>query len=153
MKRLLRNVFVLTRRQKKIIVLVFLLSIYRNLLLLVGSKRAFAEQISNNSVSKDNLTAEKIAIAKEITQAIAIGNKYIFWKNVCRHQSWQAIYLLNKYQIPFQYFVGVQKVQNIREGHSWVLVNDKFICGKCKIRNYIILHQKNTQILKKLTVK
>lgn len=142
MKRLLRNVFVLTRRQKKLVLLVFLLSIHRNLLLLISSKRAFAEQIINNSVVKENLTAEKTAIAKDIALAIAICNKYIFWKNVCRHQSWQAVYLLIKYQIPFQYFIGVKKVDNGREGHSWVKVQNKFICGRYNIKDYIVLNHK-----------
>ena len=94
MKRLFRNAFLLSARQKKIIVLVFLLSIYRNLLLLIGSKQAFSENISKNLKYKTTLTVEKMAIAKDIALGIAIVNKYMIWKNVCRHQSWQAVYLL-----------------------------------------------------------
>ena len=140
MKRLLRNIFVLTRRQKKIIVLVFLLSIYRNLLLLLGSKQAFSENLSQNSKCKNSITDDKKLIAKDIALAITIVNQYVIWKNVCRHQSWQAIYILNKFHIPFQFYVGVKKNLKATEGHSWVKVNDKFICGRCNEKDYLILN-------------
>lgn len=142
MKRLLKrlkNVCILTARQRKLILLVFWLSIYRNLLLLWGSKKAFTEHVLQNQKVNTVLTSEKIAIAKDITMVISIVNKYLLWKNVCRHQSWQAVYLLLKYQIPFDYFVGIEKNKPKKEAHSWVKVNNKFICGKCNENKFTIV--------------
>ncbi|AOZ99139.1 lasso peptide biosynthesis B2 protein [Flavobacterium commune] len=133
-----KNVFILSQRQRKLIFLVFWLSIYRNILLLCGSKKAFTEHILQNQKVKAVLTDGKIAIAKDITMAIHIVNNYLPWKNVCRHQSWQAVSLLLKYQIPFDYFVGIDKTKSIKEGHSWVKVNGRFICGRCNVKEYSV---------------
>jgi hypothetical protein len=146
MKLLLRkfkNALFLSARQRKFILLVFWLSIYRNLLLLCNSQKAFTEHICKKKHIKKSVTTEKIAIAKDIAVAIAIVNKYLLWKNVCRHQSWQAVYLLLKHQIPFEYAVGIHKTKIIKEGHSWVKVNDKFICGKCNVSDYSIVISKS----------
>lgn len=129
----------LTARQRKLILLVFWLSIYRNILLAVGSKQAFSEQFCKKHNVGAVVTVEKIAISKDIALAISVVNKYIPWKNVCRHQSWQAVYLLLKYQIPFDYFVGIDKNKSKKEGHSWVKVNSKFICGRCKENSYTVI--------------
>lgn len=143
MKRLLlkklKNAFIISQRQRKFTFLVFWLSIYRNLLLVVKSKKAFTEHILQNQKVNAVSTPEKIAVAKDIALAIHIVNKHLLWKNVCRHQSWQAVFLLLKYQIPFEYFVGIDKTKNIKEGHSWVKVNGKFICGRCNEKNYFII--------------
>lgn len=135
----LKNAFNLSRRQRKFILMVFWLAIYRNGLLAVKSRKAFTEEICKNQNAKVTLTVEKIAIAKDIAMAIHIVNKFIPWKNVCRHQSWQAVYLLLQYQIPFNYCVGIEKNKTKKEGHSWVKVNDKFICGICDTRKYFII--------------
>jgi hypothetical protein len=116
---------------------VFWLSIYRNVLLLKGTKKAFTEHICKNQETE--LTNEKIAIAKEIAMAISIVNKYLPWKNVCRHQSWQAVSLLLKYQVPFDYSVGIDRLKTTKGGHSWVKVNRKFICGECDEKAYFIV--------------
>lgn len=138
-----KNAFILSWRQRKLILFVFCLSVYRNLLLVLKSKKAFTEEITKNQNIKIVLTSEKIAIAKDIAMAIDIVNKYLPWKNVCRHQSWQAVYLLLEYQIPFDYCVGIEKNKLKKEGHSWVKVNQKFICGKCNEDDYAILFDSN----------
>ncbi len=135
--RKLNNALVLSSRQKKLVVTVFWLSIYRNLLLFKGFKVGFTEYIYKNQDRNLVLTTDKIGLAKDIALAISIVNKYLPWKNVCRHQSWQAVYLLLKHQIPFTYFVGIQKTKKIKEGHSWVKVNGKFVCGICNENEYI----------------
>lgn len=136
----LKNVCILTARQRKLILLVFWLSIYRNLLLLWGSKKAFSEYVLQNQKVSAALIPKKIDIAKDITMAIHIVNKYVPWKNVCRHQSWQAVFLLLQYQIPFEYFVGIKKNKPMNEAHSWVMVNHKFICGQCALEKYYIIY-------------
>lgn len=135
----LKNIFILSQRQRKLILLVFWLSIYRNLLILWGSKKGFSEHICKNQKVNTALTPEKIAIAKDIALAIHLVNKVVPWKNVCRHQSWQAVYLLLKYQIPFAYYVGVDKNKPKKEGHSWVKVNAKFVCGRCNENNHTLV--------------
>ncbi|MEL1239871.1 lasso peptide biosynthesis B2 protein [Flavobacterium flavipallidum] len=148
MKRLLRkfkNIFILSRRQWKLILLVFWLSIYRNILLFFKSRKAFSEDICKNQQQNLQLTTEKIQLAKDITLAIAIANKRIPWKNVCRHQSWQAVYILLKYQIPFEYIIGIERKHHKKEGHSWVKVNGKFICGGCNENDYAIIYNKKIQ--------
>ena len=142
MKQLLnksKNAFIISQHQRKLIFLVFWLSIYRNLLLAVKSKKAFTEHILQNKKLNSDLTVEKITIAKDIAMAIYIVNKCVLWKNVCRHQSWQAVYLLLQYQIPFDYTVGIEKNKPRKEGHSWVKVNNKFICGKCNENEFTIV--------------
>lgn len=134
-----KNVVILSRRQRKLVLMVFWLAVYRNLLLAVKSKKAFTEHICKNQDTKAVLTAKKTLIAKDIALVIHIVNKYLPWKNVCRHQSWQAVYLLLKYQIPFEYFVGIEKYKPKKEGHSWVKVNDKFISGRCNTNKYEIV--------------
>lgn len=137
----LTNVFIIKARQRKLILWVCWLSIYRNLLLFWSSKEAFSEHICKSKDENNVLTDEKIAIAKDITLAIHIVNKYVLWKNVCRHQSWQAVFLLLHYQIPFDYIVGIEKNKPKKEGHSWVKVNDKFISGRCNANKYQIVFQ------------
>jgi hypothetical protein len=137
--RKLNNALGLSSRQKKLIITVFWLSIYRNLLLFKGSKVGFTEYIYKKQDSNLVLTTDKIGLAKDTALAISIVNKYLPWKNVCRHQSWQAVYLLLKYKIPFTYFVGIHKTKKIKEGHSWVKVNGKFVCGRCNENEYIVV--------------
>ena len=135
----LNNAIKLSGRQKKLVLTVFWLSIYRNILLFKRSKAAFSEHICKNQDATNTLTADKILVAKDIALAISIVNKYVLWKNVCRHQSWQAVYLLLKYQIPFSYSVGIHKTKQVKEGHSWVKVGGNFVCGKCEEREYFIV--------------
>lgn len=135
----LNNAIKLSGRQKKLVLTVFWLSIYRNILLFKRSKAAFSEHICKNQDATNTLTADKILVAKDIALAISIVNKYVLWKNVCRHQSWQTVYLLLKYQIPFSYSVGIHKTKRVKEGHSWVKVGGKFVCGKCDEREYSIV--------------
>ena len=135
----IKNAIKLSGRQKKLVLTVFWLSIYRNILLSRGDKGGFTEYICKNQDLNLELTLDKILVAKDIALAISIVNKYILWKNVCRHQSWQAVYLLLKYKVPFSYFVGIHKTKQVKEGHSWVKVGGKFVCGKCDEREYSIV--------------
>lgn len=117
----------------------FWLSIYRNVLLVVGSKKGFTEHICKNHKGQWELTPDKIILTKDITLAIKVINKYIPWKNVCRHQSWQAVVLLVKNEVPFDYYVGIHKKAKIKEGHSWVKVKEKFVCGNCIEEDYYLI--------------
>ncbi|NVJ87805.1 MAG: lasso peptide biosynthesis B2 protein [Algoriphagus sp.] len=100
----------------------------------LGSSKAFSERISKSIPSK-NIGEEQLSEVKDITFAITLANKYIPWNNRCRHQAWQAIYLLNRAGIPYEYHVGVKK-GNLIEGHSWVKVIGDFVSGVCEENNY-----------------
>ena len=136
------NTFVgFSARQKKIVFAVFLLSVYRFILLLISTDKTSSESLFKKYRSDRILTPNDIVISREIARAIGIGVKYIPWENKCRHQSWQAIKLLVYYNIPFSYYVGVKKINSgKREGHSWVKSGDRFIAGFCNTADYILIN-------------
>ncbi len=113
--RKLNNALVLSSRQKKLVVTVFWLSIYRNLLLFKGFKVGFTEYIYKNQDCNLVLTTDKIGLAKDIALAISIVNKYLPWKNVCRHQSWQAVYLLLKHQFRLHTLWAFRKQKRLKK--------------------------------------
>ncbi len=126
-------------RCKKIFFKVIFLSIYRGLFFLLNFPHAFTENLIKKTTSQKVLKHRdsQLTIAKDIAFAIELGRKYIPWKNLCRHQAWQAVYLLQKAGIPFTYHVGVKINEPKRgEGHAWVMVNGKFISGKCRVSDY-----------------
>lgn len=116
-----------------------MLSIYQKILATVKSPRAYTENLVKNKFSNlpKELNSKELRIIKDISIAIELGRKYIPWKNLCRHQAWQAVFLLQKAKIPFTYHVGIKKADvNRSEGHAWVMVNQKFVSGKCKLSDY-----------------
>ena len=115
------------------------LSVYRGFLGLIGSPLAFSEKIIEMDSNQKRPSQDQMDEARDIAFAIQLGAIYIPWPNVCRHQSWQAIYLLNERKIPFKYQVGTRK-SNSADGHSWVTVGDSFICGACEISEYHVIN-------------
>ncbi len=132
----------LTTLQKILVIKVLGLSIGRMFYFAIGYRKWRTDFIAIKLKIDGTPSKEQIEVMKDIALAINIAGKYIFWRNLCRHQSWQAIHLLNYYKIPFNYFVGMKKNQNKKlEGHSWVMVSNQFVCGHCKIAEYIIVNQ------------
>ncbi|TDQ19394.1 transglutaminase superfamily protein [Algoriphagus boseongensis] len=122
-------------KRKVLVLKVISLSIYRGYLVLIKSPNAFSEKIVIKNFSTIQLSQQQFEESRDIAFAVQTAAKYIPWPNACRHQSWQAIQLLKKQNIPFTYFVGVKK-NNPVEGHSWVIVGDRFICGFCDLKEY-----------------
>jgi hypothetical protein len=115
------------------------LSMYREILFSLGSKNAFTENLLKEHVNPEiaNLSMAQQKHARDIAVAIELGRKYIPWKNLCRHQAWQTVVLLQKAGVPFSYHVGIKKEgPKSNEGHAWVMVHGKFISGKCKLSEY-----------------
>ncbi|MCH5715065.1 lasso peptide biosynthesis B2 protein [Niabella hibiscisoli] len=78
--------------------------------------------------------------ANDIGWAIQVVAKYISWKNVCRHQAYQAKLLCNFYKIPCLIFIGFKKDPNKKEieAHAWAVAGGKIITGFCNPNEYII---------------
>jgi len=78
--------------------------------------------------------------ANDIAQAIQLSGKYIPWKNVCRHQAYQAKMLCNFYKIPYQIFIGFKKdkEKNEIQAHAWTIAGGKIITGFCNPEEYIV---------------
>lgn len=135
----LQSFLTLSGRRKLLFFEVVMLSIWRAFLRWTGSRRAFTENlIKNSSTDTSSIPSpSQIKQARDIAVAIELGRKYIPWKNLCRHQAWQAVKLLQKADIPFTYHVGIKKEGPHRnEGHAWVMVNGRFISGKCRLSEY-----------------
>jgi hypothetical protein len=115
--------------QKKICIYVLFYSIYNKILRALKFKNANCEYYYPSKLSEE-LTDEKLLIARDIRLAIILVDKFVPWKNLCRHQSWQAIQLLLKYKILYSYHVGFFKdTYGNLKGHSWVIVKNTYICG------------------------
>jgi hypothetical protein len=120
----------LTPRQRKFVFWVFGLSIYRYILRLVGSDKAFTEKIKVSYDKNAEPTKEQLAIALDIAKAIQIADRYILWPNVCRHHAWQAAMILMVYGIPYIFHVGVRKNAFSKiVGHAWISSGSIFISG------------------------
>lgn len=135
----IRSFLNLSIRRKLLLIEVVMLSIHRSILRLTSSQRAFTENLIKNSSFPETgiISVNQLKEARDIAVAIELGRKYIPWKNLCRHQAWQAVSLLQKAGIPFTYHVGIKKEgPNRNEGHAWVMVDGKFISGKCRIEDY-----------------
>lgn len=77
---------------------------------------------------------------KDISFSIRIVNKYVPWKNVCRHQAYQAMQLCNYYKIPCLVFIGFKKDEEKKEiqAHAWTIAGEKMITGFCNPDEYIV---------------
>lgn len=126
---------------KKLVFIVFILSFYQMILYMLGSKKKETAYLNIKLNIKGRANDKQLEKSRKIENAIKIAAKYIFWSNKCRHQSWQAIYLLNYHKIPFSYYVGLKRsTNNELLGHSWVMVNDQFICGNCDTSSYLVVN-------------
>ena len=135
LKKIIRIWLLLTNYQKIACWNVFTYSIYNKILLILNSRLAYCEYYKSKEL-KDNLTEEKMQIAKDISLAIYLVNQIVPWENVCRHQSWQAINILSKYNIPYTYHTGFKQIENGSIiGHSWIIVNNFYICGDKELSN------------------
>lgn len=131
--------FKISGKRKILFTQIIFLSILSSVFKLFGSPKAYTEYLLSDLKEgpSDQLSTERWKKAKDIAFAIELGRKYIPWRNLCRHQAWQAVVLLKRAGIPFSYHVGVKKNSNQKsEGHAWVMVDGKFISGKCLLIDY-----------------
>lgn len=78
--------------------------------------------------------------ADSIARAIKISSKYIPWKNVCRHQAYQAKLLCNYYKVSYRIFIGFKKdkLKNEIQAHAWTEAGSRIITGFCNPEEYTI---------------
>lgn len=126
----------LSPQRKKIFVQTFGFAIYTSLLFKFFKRRA---KFAGNATVEIDQTQKVIKI-NDIAWAIHTVDKYLWWKNVCRHQAYQAKLLCNYYKIPCQIFVGIKKdnTKNEIQAHAWVVAAEKMIVGFCNPEDYVI---------------
>ncbi len=79
-------------------------------------------------------------IAFQIRSSIKLANKYTFWTSKCRHEALQAKWLLVKYKLPCELYIGVRKNSARQlEGHAWTICRGTFITGSCDVNQYTIV--------------
>ncbi len=126
----------LSFRRKFFLFLLVPLSLYSNIMLKFFKEKAKFGKIGLKNV--DNRPVNMYLI-KDISFAIKIISKYTPWKNVCRHQAYQAMLFCRFYQIPYQIFVGFKKSNEGKiEGHAWTIVGNQIITGFCKPEEYVV---------------
>lgn len=130
--------FKLSSIRKRMFFRVICLSVYQQVLKMSNSPRAYSENLVKDvSRIPVNLSTAQLLKIGDVAAAIELGRKYIPWKNLCRHQAWQAIMLLQREGITFTYHTGIKKESpNRNEGHAWVMVNGRFVSGKCRLSEY-----------------
>lgn len=127
----------ISAERKMLFLKVIALSLYREILFFIGSQEAYTETIIKE-FQGSQISELQRKQAMDIAFAIQTGEKYIPWLNLCRHQAWQAVYLLNQKGIPYTYQVGV-KSSNKQEGHAWVKVGDLYVSGICDFKDIFLL--------------
>ncbi|MGN7784851.1 lasso peptide biosynthesis B2 protein [Niabella sp. 22666] len=123
---------------RKIIVIQALwISIYTYFLFSFCNRRARFGEKTVPAASLHQLPHKKV---NDIGWAIQAVAKYISWKNVCRHQAYQAKLLCDFYKIPCLIFVGFKKEPNKNEieAHAWTVAGGKIITGFCNPNEYIV---------------
>lgn len=141
--------FARLRPQLKIMILqTFVFSLYTGFLFAFfnryarfGERLALTENSAKNTVSSSIAADEKKHTKiNDIAKAIHIVSKYIPWKNVCRHQAYQAKLLCNLYNIPYLIFIGFKKdiAKNEIQAHAWTMAGGRMITGFCNPEEYII---------------
>lgn len=79
-------------------------------------------------------------LIRDIRWAILTVARYIPWKNVCRHQAYQAMMLCRFYRQPYHIYIGFKKNPEtaLIDGHAWTMVEDTFITGFCNPEEYVV---------------
>jgi hypothetical protein len=96
-----------------------------------SSKKYQRERKTGNAVLKK---------ASEVKWAITNTSRIIFWKNVCRHQAYQAVTLFKYYKVPYQVMVGFKRDdEGLIIGHVWTTVEQHIITGFCNPEEYTII--------------
>lgn len=127
----------LSHSRKIIVIQVFSLAIYTFFLFrFFKHKASFGER--TGVATHYNPSYDKKA--NDISWAIQVVAKYISWKNVCRHQAYQAKLLCTFYKIPCLIFVGFKKEpkKNEIEAHAWTVAGGKIITGFCDPEEYVV---------------
>lgn len=134
MIRRLKTFFNLSASRKKMLVQTYCLSFYTFILFSFFKKQARFGQKATVPlpVQKPDPRAADIAYA---IQTIA---RYVPWKDVCRHQAYQAMKLCNHYQLPCIVFVGFKKDVEKKEiqAHAWAVAGTQIIAGFCNPEEY-----------------
>jgi len=91
---------------------------------------------------REPMSDSDIQCVRDIAWAIRVVSKITPWMNVCRHQAWQGAVLMSRSGLRFSYFVGAKKGDKmLLDGHSWVLSANRFVSGRCNVREYTVIQE------------
>lgn len=128
--------------RKVLIVQTLVLSVYTYFLFAYFKKYARFGRKSSNETSPYPATTGGCPNpkAKDIAWAIRLADKWVPWKNVCRHQAYQAKLLCSFYNIPYYIFIGFKKDtgKNEIQAHAWTIANGRMITGFCDPGEYLV---------------
>ena len=127
----------LSSARKMVVLQTIGLSFYTFLLFTFFNRYA---RFGKNVKAADNNNQLPDKKAGDIAWAIQAVDKYTPWKNVCRHQAYQAKLLCNYYKIPCLIFIGFKKdkMKNEIQAHAWTIAGGKIITGNCNPEEYVI---------------
>ena len=129
------SIFKISNRAKILIMVAWALSLYVYLLMKFFNK--YARFKNKNRILKHS--ASDIALIKDIKTSIRVASKLSPWKNVCRHQAYQAQILCRWFGLPCQVYIGFKKEEhNLIQGHAWTISYKQMITGQCDPAEYQI---------------
>ena len=113
----------------------FIKAIYQSLQIsLQGNQSTYQELYQQYSSTPPNTLQEigkqQEQIVLELSTAIKRIQKYALWRPKCYNLALTSIQILRKHNIPNQLYLGFRHENSELEGHAWVKVGAKIVCGE-----------------------
>ena len=128
----------LSRQRKVLAVQAFAAAVYTFFLFAFFNKQArFGKKVAAYKSLPNSIDEQNIV---DIAWAIKTVDRIVPWKNVCRHQAYQAKLLCHLYNLPCFIFVGFKKDidKNEIQAHAWTIAGDTIITGFCDPTDYVV---------------
>jgi len=138
--RKLKSFFLLSSRVKWLLFKAILISGVVRLTLSFLSFKIILKWLGKINVESESLPhPPSLNIRKDIQRAIALCDKYVFWKTECYTQSLTCKLLLKKYHLSSTVYIGFYKDEHGNyKGHAWLRSYDMVITGGTDIDKYIV---------------
>ena len=99
-----------------------------------GNQSAYQKLYQQYSTTPQNTLQEidkqQEQIVLELSAVIKRIQKYAPWRPKCYNLALTSIQILRKYEIPHQLYLGFRHQNKELEGHAWVKVGAKIVCGE-----------------------
>jgi len=101
---------------------------------LQGNQTAYQQLYKEYNTATQNtlqkIDTEQSQFVKKISDNIKIVQKYAPWRPKCYNLALTTVQLLTAHTIPHQLYMGFRNKDKTLEGHAWVKVGAKVICGE-----------------------